>query len=107
MKSGRIQINDRWYIVIEKLQYVLWEVKKNDPKNPRTKNETREDPTFFTNLGALLQHIAEYDPRSKQIDSFKDLLQAVKETDDLIKKAVEILRKEDVPFHANRDLWKK
>lgn len=103
--TDRISINDRWYITIEKLQYVLWEVKKNDPDNPRTKNDTRDEPSYYTNLGNMLHHIAEHEPRTKHIDSFKDLLKAVEETNAILKRATEILKQEKVPYHANRELW--
>lgn len=99
-----IKINERWRLEHDRLQYILWETLQNDPDNPRTKKATREVPTYHTKLDSVLAHIAEYEPRTKKLDTYQDLLKAVQETNTILKDAAKILRDQKLPFYANQEL---
>lgn len=98
-----IKISDRWFITCDRLQYILNEVIEIDQSHPKAKagNKTRIIQTYYTNLGTLLTHIAEYEPRAKKVEGMGDLIQAFKDTQKTLEKAVDVLRLERVSFRVH------
>jgi hypothetical protein len=98
-----IKISDKWFITCDRLQYILNEIIPNDPDNPRTKSESRIVQTYYTNLGTLLAHIMEYEPRTKDTNTIKELLIAIKDVEKTAQKSVEILKKNKVSYLVNQE----
>lgn len=93
-----IKISDRWRLTSDRLQYILIETVETDKRRGRTKHDTKEISTFYTELGSVLKHIAACDTRTSSACNIKELQAEVDKLNKTLEHALRVLRDERLPY---------